>query len=71
MYHRCNMAAQRIPIPELKRKLESEKKPIVVDVREAKEITEGGTIPGTVHIPMNQLEKRMHELPKSREIVFY
>ena len=65
------MAAERIPIPELKKKLETSKKVVVVDVREPKEIAEGGAIPGAIHIPMGQLEKRMGELPKNAEIVFY
>jgi len=65
------MAAKRIPIPKLKKKLESTNKPIVVDVREASEIKEGGAIPGAIHIPMAQIEKRMNELPKNAEIVFY
>jgi len=34
--------AERIPIPELKKKLETNKKLVVVDVREPKEIKEGG-----------------------------
>ena len=46
------MAAERIPILELKKKLEANKKPLVVDVREASEIKEGGAIPGAIHIPM-------------------
>jgi len=71
MYHHICMAAQRIPIPELKKKLESAKKPIVVDVREASEIKEGGAIPGAIHIPMGLIEKRIGELPKTAEIVFY
>jgi hydroxyacylglutathione hydrolase len=65
------VAAERIPIPELKKKLESNKKPIVVDVREPKEIQESGAIPGAIHIPMAHIEKRMGELPKNAEIVFY
>ena len=36
------MPAGRIPIPELKKKLETNKKLVVVDVREPKEIKEGG-----------------------------
>ena len=63
--------AERISIPELKKKLEASKKVVVVDVREPKEIAEGGAIPGAIHIPMGQLEKRMGELPKNAEIVFY
>ncbi len=63
--------AERIPIPDLKKKLDSNKKPIVVDVREPSEIKESGSIPGAIHIPMAQIEKRMNDLPKNAEIVFY
>ena len=65
------MAAERIPIAELKKKLDSKKKPVVVDVRETREIKESGAIPGAIHIPINQLEKRMGDLPKDAEIVTY
>ena len=63
--------AERIPIPELKKKLESKNKPTVIDVRDASEIRESGAIPGAIHIPMNQIERRKGELPKNAEIVFY
>ena len=65
------MAAERIPIAELKKKIDSGKGPIIVDVREKKEIKESGAIPGAKHIPINQLEKRLDELPKGAEIVTY
>jgi hydroxyacylglutathione hydrolase len=65
------MPAQRIPIPELKKKLDTNPKLIVVDVRAKQEIKEGGAIPGAIHIPMAQIEKRMGELPRNAEIVFY
>jgi rhodanese-related sulfurtransferase len=66
-----NKAAQRIPIPELNKKLASSKKPIVVDVREPKEVAESGSIPGALHIPMNKVEQRMSDFSKNAEIVFY
>jgi rhodanese-related sulfurtransferase len=62
--------SERIPIPELKKKLETGKL-VLVDVREPSEIKESGAIPGAIHIPMAQIEKRMGELPKNAEIVFY
>ena len=65
------MAAKRIPIPELKKKLDANKNLVVVDIRETKEIAQGGAIPGAIHIPMGQIEKRMSELPKNADIVFY
>ena len=63
--------AERIPIPELKKKLGTSQNLVLVDVREPAEIKEGGAIPGAIHIPMAQIEKRMGELPKNAEIVFY
>jgi hydroxyacylglutathione hydrolase len=65
------MAAERIAIPELKKKLDAKKNLVVVDVREPSEIKDGGAIPGAIHIPMAHLEKRADELPKTSEIVFY
>jgi len=65
------MAAERIPITELKKKLEGNKKLILIDVRESSEIKESGAIPGAIHIPMGQIHKRMDELPKNADIVFY
>lgn len=41
---------------------------LILDVREAKE-REGGTIPGSVHIPLGELRARLHELPRDMEIV--
>ena len=63
--------AERIPIPELKKKLDASQNVVVVDVREPGEIKESGAIPGAIHIPMAQIEKRMGELPRNAEIVFY
>ena len=71
MYHLAFMALERIPIPELKKKLDTNKKLIVVDVRNASEIKEGGAIPGAIHIPMAQIEKRMGDFLKNADIVFY
>ena len=65
------MAAERIPITDLKKKLDAKKTLILVDVREPAEIKEGGAIPGAIHMPMAQIEKRIGELPRNAEIVFY
>ena len=62
--------AERIPIPDLQKKLKTGKL-VLVDVREPSEIKESGAIPGAIHIPMAQIEKRMGELPRNSEIVFY
>ena len=62
---------ERIAIPDLKKKLLAKTKPIVVDVREPKEVAESGSIPGALHIPMKDVEARMGEFKKESEIVFY
>src|SRR5262245_18329207 len=46
---------QRIAIADLQKKMKSSRKPLVVDVREPKELAEGA-IPGALHIPMAKLE---------------
>jgi rhodanese-related sulfurtransferase len=62
---------ERIPISELKKKLAASRRPIVVDVREPKEVAESGAIPGAIHIPMGKLEKRLPDFPKNADLVFY
>jgi rhodanese-related sulfurtransferase len=62
--------SERIPVPELQTKLEGGRL-LLVDVRDASEIKESGAIPGAIHIPLAQVEKRLGELPKNAEIVFY
>jgi NADPH-dependent 2,4-dienoyl-CoA reductase/sulfur reductase-like enzyme/rhodanese-related sulfurtransferase len=43
---------------------------VLLDVRTQKE-RDGGTIPGSVHIPLAELRERMEELPKDKEIVVF
>ena len=66
-----DMPAERIPISELKKKLDAKKKVVVVDVRDTREVTENGAIPGAIHVPIKQIEKSMADFPKDAEIVFY
>ena len=53
------------------KKLDTKKNVVIVDVRETSEIKESGAIPGAIHIPMAQLDKRAGELSKTVNIVFY
>jgi rhodanese-related sulfurtransferase len=43
---------------------------VVLDVRPAVEYA-GGHLPGALHIPLEELEQRLDELPQDREIVAY
>lgn len=46
-----------------------EKKVFFLDVREPKELTELGTLEGYYNIPLEQLERRLGELPPDRLIL--
>ncbi len=61
----------RITISELKEKLDSGEKLLLIDVREDWELEENGAIPGAIHIPMAELDMRMKDIPKDVELVFY
>lgn len=53
---------------EVQEKLKNGRRPFLLDVREKHELREG-YISGAKLIPLGQLDKRMRELPKEREIV--
>ena len=62
---------ERIAINELKQKLDSGEKFLLIDVREDWELEENGAIPGAIHIPMAELDMRMKDIPKDIQLVFY
>jgi rhodanese-related sulfurtransferase len=53
----------------LQRMLDRGEKVLVIDVRTDEEIG-FGSIPGAVHIPMDQLEARMKDVPQDVQLVF-
>ncbi|HEX4476177.1 MAG TPA: molybdopterin-synthase adenylyltransferase MoeB [Polyangiaceae bacterium] len=61
-----------ISLDDLKKRLESDKPPVLVDVREKDEVKDG-FIPGAIHVPRGFLEMQSEQkLPdKSAEIVVY
>jgi hypothetical protein len=62
---------ERIAVSDLKKKLDSGEKFLLIDVREDWELKQDGAIPGAIHIPMGDLDKRMKDIPKDVELVFY
>ena len=62
---------ERIAVSELKKKLDSGEKFLLIDVREDWELKQDGAIPGAIHIPVAELDKRMKDVPKDVELVFY
>lgn len=55
---------------ELYRRLRSGDRLVVLDVRPKDEF-EAGHLPGAVSIPLAELERRLKQLPKNREVVAY
>ena len=53
----------------LQQMLDRGEKVLVIDVRDDEEIG-FGSIPGAIHIPMDQLEARMKDVPKDVQLVF-
>src|SRR3989344_1883908 len=60
--------AQEISVDELKRKMEMHEDFLLLDVREQHEL-QYGAIPGFVHMPMGDIQGRIAELPKGKEIL--
>jgi sulfur-carrier protein adenylyltransferase/sulfurtransferase len=55
---------------ELQQQLQSDHPPTVIDVRSYEEYV-AGHIPGALHIPGDQLEHRLAEIPSDRPVVPY
>lgn len=61
--------AKETKADELKAKLDRGETVLVIDVRSDEEV-KSGSIPGAVHIPMEQLAGRMKDIPKDVQLVF-
>ena len=61
---------QRVDIDELKAAIDSGLTILRIDVREDYEI-ESGSMPGSIHIPLGELEGRMSDIPKDIRLVFF
>jgi len=64
-----SFAAEKAPADALKAKLDKGETVLVIDVRSDEEVR-SGSIPGAVHIPMEQLEARMKDIPRGVQLVF-
>lgn len=61
---------QRVDIDELKAAVDAGATMLLIDVREDYEV-ESGSIPGSIHIPLGQLEDRMPDIPRDVRLVFF
>jgi rhodanese-related sulfurtransferase len=53
----------------LQQKLAGDKPPFLLDVRMPPELVAEGRIAGSVNIPMNELQRRLAEIPSDTEVV--
>ena len=60
----------RADVDELKAALDAGADMLLIDVREDWEV-ESGSMPGSVHIPVAELESRMADIPKDVRLVFF
>lgn len=58
----------QITVQEAYALLQKEDAPLLVDVRQPVE-TQSGTAPGAVLIPLTEFSRRLHELPRERQIL--
>ncbi|WP_096085107.1 FAD-dependent oxidoreductase [Agaribacterium haliotis] len=67
----ANVIRQDMKICQAERVLNCSPNMQIVDVRSPQEIGELGAIDGAINIPVNQLRKRLDELPRDKNIVVY
>jgi predicted sulfurtransferase len=61
--------ARETPPDELQQALDRGEKVLVIDVRTDEEV-KTGSIPGAIHIAVDQLEARMKDVPRDVRLVF-
>ena len=68
----CGLAAagQRVDVDHLKAALDAGATRLLIDVREDWEVA-SGSMPGSIHIPVAELERRMPDIPKDVRLVFF
>jgi len=54
----------------LQAKLEAGEEILVVDVRSALE-SEADSVPGALHIPLEDLETRHNDIPRDRDVILF
>ncbi|MFV2021745.1 rhodanese-like domain-containing protein [Micromonospora sp. LOL_023] len=62
--------ASRVTVARLVAALDSERPPVVLDVRNAGE-RDAGAIDGALHIPLAELPRRIAEVPTDRPVVVH
>lgn len=66
------LQAARITVDELRQKLEAGENPVILDLRSRTELElDPLVIHGALHIEVDDLDQRRHEIPSDRDIVVY
>ena len=63
------IGANEVAAQDLKRKLDSGEKVLIIDVRDAA-LYEKETIPGAINIPFARLQDALKDIPKDRTLAF-
>lgn len=62
----------RITVDELHQKLQAGEKPLILDLRPHSELKESpASIRGALHMTMDEVNRREHEIPRDRDIILY
>lgn len=62
----------KMSVDELKARLDAEEPLTVIDVRHARDVqADPDMIPGAIHMALEDIDGRYHEIPKDREIILY
>ena len=70
LLHELRMA--RITVDELHQKMEAGENPMILDLRPHSELAEGPSlIRGALHMTMDEIEHRLQEIPRDRDIILY
>lgn len=64
------MEKGEVPVAEFMKAVEGAPGQVILDVR-TKEETKDGVLKNSIHIPLDELEKRMGELPKDKELLIH
>jgi membrane protein DedA with SNARE-associated domain/rhodanese-related sulfurtransferase len=62
----------RITVGELRQKQDAGEEVVIIDLRPVAEVTmDPYLIPGSVHLSVDEVEHRHHEIPRDREVIVY
>jgi membrane protein DedA with SNARE-associated domain/rhodanese-related sulfurtransferase len=76
VYHRQkflrDLRMAQISVDELKQKLDAGEQVVIVDVRHQLDVDANPhRLPGALHMPLEEIDLRHHEIPRDRDIILY